>query len=156
MPHCLLYAALLVAIAVPQPPPAMPDAPAAAPVPTANKALVTVQITGTPADPRFETFLRNLPDGPVQIDPDVLQSTLAAATAPVATDTPLATKLRIAYLKLTPQQRLNNEPVWKYGINPILWVNRTKGTTLDWWRSNKTTLSPERLTISEVYPVRLR
>ncbi len=149
MPHCLLSAIVLLAIAVPQPP--LPGAANAA-AGTAAKASVTVQISSTPADPKFEEFLKNLPAGPVQIDPEVLQATLAAASAPVVADTPLAAKLRIAYLQLTPQQRLNNEPVWRYGINPIFWVNRTKGTTLDWWRAYKATGSPDRLTISEVYP----
>ena len=145
-----LSVAASLAFGVPQVSVLVPDAPAA---PSSGaKAVVTVLLTSTPADPKFEEFLKSLPQGPVQIDPDMLQAALAAANAPVATDTPMAAKLRLAYLQLTPQQRLNNEPTWKYGINPILWLNRTKGSTLDWWRIHKTRLSADRLQISDVYP----
>lgn len=143
MPPILLSVAVLAAIAMPQSP---------APAAPAPKALVTVQITSTPADPKFEEFVKSLPQGPVQIDPELLQSSLAVASAPVATDTPLAAKLRLAYSQLAPQQRLNNEPAWKYGINPIFWLNRTKGGTLDWWRSHKASLPTDRFGVSEVYP----
>jgi tetratricopeptide (TPR) repeat protein len=155
MPLHLLPVVAFAAIALPlQQAPETPTAPVA-PVASAiagAKPLVTVQLTDSPKDPKFEEFLKSLPPVSVQIDPELLQTALAAANAPVARDTPLAAKLRQAYLQLTPQQRLNNEPTWKYGINPILWVNRTKSTTLDWWRTYKTTLSADRLQISEVYP----
>ena len=115
-------------------------------------ARVTVQMTSTPTDPKFDLFLKSLPESPFQISPNLLQTALAAPGVAVATDTALAAKLRVAYLQLTPLQRLNNEPTWKYGINPIFWVNRTKGTTLNWWRTNKTMLSANTQQISEVYP----
>ena len=133
----------------PETPAATPvSAPAASPKP----ARVTLVIPGSSSDPKFDVFLKSLPESPVQIDPNLLQTALAASGGAVATDTLLAAKLRVAYVQLTPLQRLNNEPNWKYGINPIFWVNRTKGSTLDWWRLNKTTLSATRLQISEVYP----
>ncbi len=154
MPLFLTFAVLSLAIAVPQTQaPDVSAVPKISEAPNADAgALVTVSLTSTPADPKFEQFLKSLPEAPVQISPDLLQTTLAASRAALPTDTSLAAKLRPAYLLLTPLQRLNNEPAWKYGINPIFWMNRTKSTTLDWWRAYKTTLSEDHLTINEAYP----
>ena len=156
MPLLLLPAFTCFAVGMPAVPQQTPKIPVALPVSAPTPARATVQVTSTPADPKFDVFLKTLPESPVQIDPNLLQTALAASGGPVATDTPLAAKLRMAYVQLTPLQRLNNEPNWKYGINPIFWVNRTKGTTLDWWRINKKTLSAMSATglpISEVYPL---
>ncbi|MBC8101008.1 MAG: hypothetical protein H7Z41_00280 [Cytophagales bacterium] len=120
--------------------------------PVTAAPLVTIQLTDMPADPKFQEFVRGLPQQPIQINPALLQTTLASANAAVPTDTPTAAKLRLVYLQVAPQQRLNSEPTWKYGINPIVWLSRSKGGMLDWWRVYKTTLPAQRIAINEVYP----
>jgi len=101
-------------------------------------------------DPKFLEFAQTQVDAPVQVSPMGLQAVLSGQT-PTA-DTPMAAKIRAAYLQISPQQRLDNEPGWRYSINPVFWVNRTKGGTADWWQAWKTAPASTHSQLVEMYP----
>lgn len=129
------------------------DPPAAAPPPLPAPlatATVRVQVPEKAGDPKFTELAESLPAAPVEVNPYTLQSVLSGAAPP--NDTPLAAKVRAVYLQITPSFRAPNDPSWKDGIDPIIWLKLTRGSTQEWWRAFKATPAATRPLPPEMYP----
>lgn len=119
------------------------------PLPGAG-AMVTVTLTDAPIPPNFVEFLKQVPQTPIQVDPIALQAVLVGGTVP-ANEPFLATRIRNAYNQLYAY-RPQNEPKWRGGLNPLVWISRARGGTLDWWRAYKAIPDAQRPLV-EMFPL---
>jgi hypothetical protein len=151
-----LLAAVLTRGPLPEPPTAPPPAPPSAspakpsepPASPSAVPLVSFQLSDIPVDTGIRTFAEGLPKAPMQIDPLQIQNIMA--NPPPTDDNPIVGKIRAAYGQLYGQ-RLENEPKWRNGLNPMVWVPRTKGGAGDWWEWYKRQPAGDRPVV-EIFP----
>ena len=114
--------------ATPAPPSPVP------PVPVPEVAVVVAP----PALPPVHFVAMDAPSLPEfkvkEADIDVIAMQTAIQTAVHPDDTPLQKGIRAAVIDFSVVRRPEDEPAWKDGLNPMVWVARTRTGTANWWR----------------------
>jgi hypothetical protein len=161
MSRAAIYVLLLNVVALtngplPEPPAASPSAappastakPSETPNAGVESPLVSFQLSDAPTDTKIIEFADTLPKAQTQIAPIQIQNVLSAP--PPADESPFVARIRTAYVQLYGL-RLENEPKWTNGLNPMVWVIRTKGGAGDWWEWYKRQPAADR-PIAEILP----